>query len=636
MAQYLPEPDTRHIRAERGVQDDTAAQSIGALSSLFSTFEAGVTKKREEETVLARGEAIGGVTESLIDLDTQRMQLQQEDADIQAQIAQRTNDDEGFDAEDEKWLRSVQSQVDRLDKSKKAGLLNSTSYNIRRNSLWKESLNNIQHLGMQASVNQLFGSTIGRYEEGPSAAQVEVSNRLDVMYGRGQWGTKEQAQLAGQQLYVQQKTLAGSSTLSNLAGSVANISSSLNDGPAKALLSSIASSGGMRTDESERTFKFAVSAQMNQAREQLNGMVSDARASGQILDQQVVDGLYDDLAAEEAYWLTTFYDSLEDHDTQKQAEKALELRQTLTNLDRPMSAVSTQGITTGGVAGVGGQNAISEILSDGFARRYAALLPPEAEQGANMRRADELVQNTLRIVEAISAPGVSLADLVRSGEANPALLTMATSSAVKNGKAVTGAAFAKNMLNFEGYKATAQISDNGAFIEGMDSIRGKAQTIAAQARSEHGDMKMAKESVTSTLRAQLLRVSTTVKDWVGAPEIRLQENDDGSVTPLFIQTVPDEVFNDANAFYRRESGEKMVRKLTELYSEYARYGLVDIEDLQQIAEQFRYGPREQEAQSAPLPDAILDMDFTGEEDGVYAMEDGTQFALEGGQVTYVG
>jgi len=255
------------------------------------------------------------------------------------------------------------------------------------------------------------------------------------------------------------------------------------------------------------------------------------------------------------------------------------------------------------------------------------LLPPEAEQGANMRRADELVQNTLRIVEAISAPGVSLADLVRSGEANPALLTMATSSAVKNGKAVTGAAFTKNMLNFEGYRSTAQISDNGAFIEGMDSIRGKAQTIAAQARSEHGDMKMAKESVTSTLKAQLLRVSNEVKDWVGAPEIRLQENEDGSITPIFVQTAPNEVFNDANAFYRRESGEKMVRKLTELYSEYARYGLVDIDDLQSIATLDR-----QEGGKGPLLRYQNPQASEGEGQGPTIEEEGTLLQDEEGNM----
>jgi len=68
----------------------------------------------------------------------------------------------------------------------------------------------------------------------------------------------------------------------------------------------------------------------------------------------------------------------------------------------------------------------------------------------------------------------------------------------------------------------------------------------------------------------------------------------------------------------------MVRKLTELYSEYARYGLVDIEDLQRIAEQFRYGPQEPAGQGPLIePEGTLVKD-----------EEGNKFRVVGGK--YVG
>ena len=398
-------------------------------------------------------------------------------------------------------------------------------------------------------------------------------------------------------MYVQEMVNKGSRSLSEISGHVASIGTAINDTAGRALSQSIAEAGGLRKGEAELEYKATVAATIQEARSHIGKMVSAAGERGEIVDPALVKSLYEELDAEQEYWLVTHFDMLNDFDTKKQADDAQDLRIKLTELRTPLTSAEVQGLSTGGVLGVGGQKLAFDILDPQVSRNFLRLMGEEAFAGANARAVKDMQAKAMELIVQQTTEGVTLQETQDIGETNPALVTMVASLGTARTEIISGAAFRAQLDFIDGYRASAQIKDDGTFIEAMDSLKSKARKISADSKSEHGNEAKAKEAVSGTLRAQLNRVKGQITDWVGAPEVRLQENNDGTLTPVFIQTVPDEVFNDANAFYRRKVSENMVRGIVELYSEYAKYGLANIEDLQDIAPQFGDVPSENEQQS---------------------------------------
>ena len=68
MPKFLDEPDIRSLRPQRGSQATPEADAISGLAGIVDFIGGQVGKKRKQEAVIAKGEAIGEATTSILNL----------------------------------------------------------------------------------------------------------------------------------------------------------------------------------------------------------------------------------------------------------------------------------------------------------------------------------------------------------------------------------------------------------------------------------------------------------------------------------------------------------------------------------------------------------------------------------------
>ena len=75
MSDFLPEPSARHMSAQSGVVDSSAARAVEGLASSLGQLGQRLGVKREERRVEQANVAIGAATTGLLDLQDSRSQL---------------------------------------------------------------------------------------------------------------------------------------------------------------------------------------------------------------------------------------------------------------------------------------------------------------------------------------------------------------------------------------------------------------------------------------------------------------------------------------------------------------------------------------------------------------------------------
>jgi len=196
MPKFLDEPDIRSLRPQRGSQATPEADAISGLAGIVDFIGGQVGKKRKQEAVIAKGEAIGEATTSILNLKDERANLLAEEADVTGQIANIYSDD--LVTEEEKiTLDNLSGQKAKLDKARKSGMLNETAYNTRYNAMWKQSLSNVGNLALQPEINSIFGSGIATFQEPVDSQDAQVNKYLDNVHGVGNHGVQERGEFLG-------------------------------------------------------------------------------------------------------------------------------------------------------------------------------------------------------------------------------------------------------------------------------------------------------------------------------------------------------------------------------------------------------------------------------------------------------
>ena len=634
MPKFLDEPDIRSLRPERGTQGrDPVATGIGGIADAVTNLSRSLKSDRAEQAVVQKGQAIGEATTSILNLKDERANLLAEEADVTGQIANIYSDD--LVTEEEKiTLDSLSEQKSKLDRARKSGLLNETAYNTRYNAMWKQSLSNVGNLALQPEINSIFGSGIATFQEPEKAQDAQQAAQLDQIHGVGNWGVQEKGQLLGNQAFVQQKMQQGVQSVTKLQGSIANLSSAINTTQVNALLTAVKGNAGVMTDVHKNNYLLSAQSTLSEMEGLYNKRVAEARANGERLDGAVLQKMKEDLDEERKYYLETIPSQMETFGAGKQLEKALKIKQDLIDLNRPMSSSANAAFSSGGSSGVGGQITAEKMLDPAFVRNLESLqtgLPIEMMQQAAV---DQLVWQF--------TGDVSVADMVDRGLVNPELLVLTGSMAIDNATVTDGASFDAMLTEVDKYRAGINLEDTTKFTESINSFGDKARQVSVAAKGKNGSEAAAKGQVGQVLRAQLKRVVedsrfknlTISLDENGLPvsfQDKLQPSSAvaaairyGDIASLAGRGVAG---GDRTKLQQpsKNTAEGEIAALVKAYTEYAKFGLADIRDLQELVTI--------EGPAAPQAGATAEQpDVSGLEDGVYEDDQGNQFTVIGGAI----
>jgi len=620
MPKFLDEPDIRSLRPERGTQGrDPVATGIGGIADAVTNLSRSLKSDRAEQAVVQKGQAIGEATTSILNLKDERANLLAEEADVTGQIANIYSDD--LVTEEEKiTLDSLSEQKSKLDRARKSGLLNETAYNTRYNAMWKQSLSNVGNLSLQPEINSIFGSGIATFQEPEKAQDAQQAAQLDQIHGKGNWGIQEKGQLLGNQAFVQQKVQQGAQSITKLQGSIANLSSAINTNSVGGLLTAVKGNAGVMTDVHKNNYLLAAQSSLSQMEGLFNKRVAEARANGERLDGAVIQKMKDDLDTERKYYLETVPNQMETFGAGEQLDKALKLKQTLIEINKPMSASANAAFTSGGSSGVGGQITAEKMLDPAFVKNLESLqtgLPIEMMQQAAV---DQLVWQF--------TGDVSVADMVDKGLVNPELLVLTGSMAIDNVTVEDKPAFDAMLSEVDKYRAGVNLEDTTKFTESIISFGTKARKISVESKKPNGNERDSKAQVAQVLRAQLARVVTDSR----REDINIIMGEDG------IPVVQQVRFSKGIASRGQGSGissmQKQIDALVGTYIEYSKFGLADMKDLSELtlAQPERKDVKVQSSSPISRANAARQEnqpDVSGLEDGVYEDEDGNQFTVVG-------
>ena len=572
MASFLPEPDARHMRAERGVRDDTAASAIGAISNIMGVVSQSTAKAREEQRVQESTQAIGSASEGLLSLQDERSNLLLQEQEVTRSIAGIHADDVVTEEEQES-LNMLQSQMNTINSARKTGVLNAQAYSLRKNALHKQALADVAHLNIQSNINALFGSNLGSSGPAIDPVNAQMDASLDAQYGVGGWGVAEKGKLIGHQQYVQQKMTEAAGTVEALDGYISNISTSINSNSLGSLLKSIRTNGSA-TPVAVESYQQNVIATFNNMEAEFERTVAEARANGQPLDKDTLTKMRNDMAAERKYYTTDIWEQdLANTKTLDRIEKSIKIRESLVKANAPMAALQALSLSSGGVGGGGGQDALLAIIQH---PNLEALIPEGSPVSAQQMKDSALAAITYSLTA-----DYSIEKQIEDGLINPQLGFFIANATLTKGDPLESPeashAFVQQVKDAAVGNALTNSSD---FIESVNAFSKHANKIGTQGNSD------AKEAAKLVLAGQLERVVNETR----GSDLRITLDDNG-IPVLDVARAAGGIAGGTQRA-RMTAEQKMVNSLIESYREYARVGVVDMADLQELV---------QEPEAAPSP-----------------------------------
>jgi hypothetical protein len=582
MAQYLPDPDTRHMRSERGVQDNTAASAVQAVSGLLDFASGAAARKEvaaEKQRVAEGGEAMSTLSADLLSMQDERSRLTLADEELTRKYAD-IHSDNIVTEEEQGVLDSLSSQKDRLDAARKSGVLNSSVYSLRKNAMHKQALADVGHLNIQGNINQLFGSYLAEPQTQQDAASIQIENNLNATYGVGGWGAEEKGKYIGNQLFVAQKQQEGAVSITNLRGQVSNLTSAVNEGALRGMLKSVADKGALMPAD-KQAYLTLVTAQFSGLTAQFENSIIEAQRKGEKLDMDAIKEMRDDLAAQRKHYTTDiFNEDLADMNIQARMEKALKIQQLKIEANAPAGAQAAISLGLGGAGGSGGQDFYLQLsnMSEGD---LAGLIPDGSPLTAK-----ELKTSAQKALEYFLTADYSFDQMVTDGVITQTLATFMTNNLIKKinpqESEAAASAFTSAVTSFKG---SATLNSN-EFSESIPAFAQHANKIGTKGSPE--DAKRARE----VLREQTKRLAT---DLQSNKNILIDIDEQGR--PVARPAFPNmpERSGLSGGGLRRGELERAQSDLDALFNSYSAYGnagVADINDLQELVkEQEEKAPR---------------------------------------------
>ena len=633
MSDFLPEPSARHMSAQSGVVDSSAANAVSGLASSLGQLGQRLSVKREERRVEQANAAIGAATTGLLDLEDRRSQLLL-DEQAALQITGPMYEDRVISPEEQVQLDSMKGELDRLEEARKTGLLNPTAYSMRRNAMHKKSLADVSHLNIQSNINSLFGSNLASGGPTQSPVEAKLNQTLDAQYGVGGWGVREKAQFVGNQVFVAQKMNEASVRVSALDGQIHNLSTAINGGAKAALLQSVRKNGTL-TDPAKELYLSTVGAQFDSMSAQLEERIAEGRANGEPLDQDQINRLRDDLAEQRKFYVVDLFEQdLADRDVLTMLERSNKINQAAVQAGAPAGSFVGISASMGGSAGRGGQDFLLALL-DLPEDRLAALAPEDS-----LIPPEEIRKQLQALFVHKVTADFSISKQAAAGVTNNNFATFVTQNMLKNvnPKESPEANQVFNELIGEFEPSSVNLSDNDGFTESIHAFSQHANKIGTK-----GDAEAAKRA-RGVLKAQQKRVAAFVK---GTSALSVSIGDDG------LAVVTGEGgrsgLSGRAAAGKEAQAREMVDALNASYLAYNRAGVADLADLSELstAEELPEATPLQTTQrerrtgsvltSKQLDKKLAEEDLSlppleGVEDGVYKLDDGTQFTVVGGKI----
>lgn len=632
MSEFLPEPSAKHMSAQRAAVDTSTADAVTGLSSTLDFLGKRLSSSREERRVEDANAAIGAAASGILDLQDERSQLLLDEQAAEQSLS-HIYEDKVVSEEEQFELDFMKSETDRLKKARVSGLLNPVEYSIRKNAMHKQALADVSHLGIQSNINALFGSNLAAGGPTQSPAEAKINQALDTQYGVGGWGVRERAQLVGNQVFVAQKMNEASATIAALDGQVSNVSTAINSGALSSLMSSIRKNGGL-LDTNRDMYMNSVIGQFNAMEEKLEERITEARANGEPLDQEKVNRLRTDMAKERKYYTSDiFNEDLANTDVFTRIEKAQKIRQALIQANAPAAAQAALSLSMGGVGGQGGQDLLLAILDP--STKLEALIPSDSPVSA-----EQMKTSAQEALKYLLTADYSIEQQIKDGVISQALGTFISNSMIKkvdpSESPDTNSSFNSAIDGFGA--SSVSLRDPSEFTESVRAFGQHANRIASK-----GD-KDAKDKAEGILKAQLKRV---VNETRGA-DISIGEDGIPVLASLSSTRNP---LGGRSRLGRDTLQTEMVTALVDTYKAYAAVGIVDMADLSELstAEEFvpldpvqSKNPVGRRGRSSVLTAQQLEKKLAEEqsnlppledvEDGVYELDDGTQFTVVGGEI----
>jgi hypothetical protein len=625
MAKFLDEPDIRSLRPQRGSQATPTADAINSLAGIVDFVGGHLKKKRGEEAVAAKGQAIGDATTSLLDLKDERANLLAEEADVTGQIRNIYSDD--LVTEEEKvTLDNLSEQKSKLDRARKSGVLNETAYNTRYNAMWKQSLANVGNLALQPEINSIFGSGIATFEEPAEVENAQLTAKLDQIHGVGNHGIQERAKYEGKLAYIQTMQKAGEESIINLSGQISNVSSAINSVSVGGLLTAVKSNAGVMTDVHLGNYRLAAQASLHSMRTTFNQSVAEARERGEVLDPETLKEMKADLEEDSKFYLETIPERMKEFGAAKLIGDALDIKDLLIrSRTSGLDATANNSLSLGGDRGAGGQATVKQLMDPAFVKNLRSL----NVEGVNV---DELVNIAVkRLADDVTAYS-DVQEVVDKGLANPEVLVLLSSKTIDNATITDKASNDAFLMDIDGYRAGVNLEDTTKFTESVKSFGTKARKISVESKKENGNERASKAQVGQVLRAQLARV---VKD-SRREDINITIGEDG------VPVVQQVRFSKGIASRGQGSGissmQKQIDALVGTYAEFSKFGLADMSELSELAlaqperEAVKVQSTSPIARAAKARRQEEQPDVSGLEDGVYEDDQGNQFTVVGGAI----
>lgn len=562
MTEFIPDPDLRFQEPRRGVRSTADANAINAAADAVSTIGRRVEQKRAETKARNQQEAFGNVATDFINLENDIIRQRQAEADIEQQSFE-IHRDNVVTPEEQKTLDQLGSRLATLD------LLDPAERSLRRNALLASSLNEQANEGIQSQIFNAFG--VQREVEDPTANAInaQFEQQLDLQFGKGGWGAVERGKVVAETAYTQQMQVAGNASLANLEGRVDKLAISLDNG----LVRMLRNAPGGFSEQARTTYQSAVAERFIAALNEYDSVVAQKRAAGEILDPETVTRQRQEFQEMREFYLNGIFEDegLGANSFRAKLDNYVKTGEQLLKANFPATASDTITLLSGGQGGIGMQNVISGLLQ-WEDKDFQAIMPDAT--------ASEIAQLRMQVGDMLVGMANAKPNLekVLSGQFSATFMSKVSFDTLqKVDPTETPETKAVWETAMEEVQATAHISNNSEFIQGVEKMGSLANTVSSKGNA--AGAARTKTQVNAVLRSQLERVDNELRgsgfsvDLVGGELVLVQEEVSGGQGGRGVSTRT----SSANS-----RAQRMLDAIQSTYQSYADVGYADMSDLEEL------------------------------------------------------
>ena len=330
---------------------------LSAVGRLGEDILAGFQRKRQAEQQASDNRAYVDVSNQAINLQNARLQEEMFAADVQARAAGVDALGEIDSQEEQMIFDQFQRDLQRVNNSRRGGLLNDSAYRIRLNNLLSRAQN--ASPGLAREFERLTGFDADRLQAPETQGQAQAATYLDNVYGQGNWGAREFIAENKRQLRISRVAQNKELGYADAAAIRSDIPVEVADSIAPLtgqVIQLLSNQGGALTPEQQQELSLRVGELRRQLREGAATDIQNASSTGSIISQKDSDSIYSEIDSNMEYLNTL----INDNNVFEKLKKYQEYDQTKLNEGLPVGFNEFKEAL--GSSGIGGVNALLQLL----------------------------------------------------------------------------------------------------------------------------------------------------------------------------------------------------------------------------------------------------------------------------------